>query len=342
MSKKFFKKIFKKRRSDVSFLIYGKILVSLIFGKIIYIIQNKKIKNNSCLIIFPPSLGLGDLIMLSKIINIIKSYDKYDSIKVAHLAPYVHKNRDLVSFISLYKWKDIFCYETFIFPTPSLLNYVISIFLGREKCKGYINNNYVNFKVRNPYQIKFDDPYHFRLKPFKAFYKFKESTIPEIWNKFDRENLKMQTNFLSISNYHDLSYGKYSGFIVLSTYNFYEKFRPSLSSILNEINKIKKNYKSLYLIILGAKRKRELIYNQELESFLEINFKESKIINLTGKLSLQNSLDIISQSSYYIGANNGLANIAQMLGIRCTLIFTGPEKPKKRRFSKFSKFLYLN
>ena len=125
----------------------------------------------------------------------------------------------------------------------------------------------------------------------------------------------MQKKFLSISNYDAFSFGKYSNYVVLSTYNFYEKFRPSLSSILDEINKINKNYKSLSLVILGAKRKKELVYNYQLQSFLEINFKESKIINLTGKLSLQNSLDIMSQSSYYIGANNGLANIAQMLGI---------------------------
>lgn len=342
MSKKLIKKLFKQRRSDVSILIYGKIIISLIISKIIHIIQNKKIKNNSCIIIFPPSLGLGDLIMLSKIIDIMKSSHQYNSIKVAHLAPYVQKNRELVSFISLYKWKDIFCYETFVFPTPSLLNYIISIFLGREKCKGYLNNNYVNFKVKNNYRINFNDPYHFRLKPFKSFYRFKESTTPEIWNKSDIEKFRMEKKIFSISNYDDLSFGKYSDYIVLSTYNFYEKFRPSLSSILKEINKINKNYKSLSLVILGAKRKRELVYNYGLQSFLEINFIESKIVNLTGKLSLQNSLDIISQSSYYIGANNGLANIAQMLGIKCTLIFTGPEKPKKRRFSKFAKFIYLN
>ena len=155
MSETLIRKIFKQRRSDVSFLIYGKILISLVVNKIIFIIQNKNIKKNSCLIIFPPSLGLGDLIMLSKIIDIINSSEKYDFLKVAHLAPYVQKNRELVSFISLYKWKDIFCYETFVFPTPSFLNYIISIFLGRKKCKIDISNNFVKLEVKNTYQIKF-------------------------------------------------------------------------------------------------------------------------------------------------------------------------------------------
>ena len=66
------------------------------------------------------------------------------------------------------------------------------------------------------------------------------------------------------------------------------------------------------------------------------------IVNLTGLLNINNSLEIISQSDEYIGANNGLANVAQMLGIRCTLIFNGPENYKKRKFSKIAKFVSLN
>ena len=339
MSNNIIKKILKRRRSDVSFFIYGKILLSLIITKIINILQNNNIKRNSCLIIFPPSLGLGDLIMLSKIIDIISNSNKYDLVKVAHLAPYVQKKYSSISFINLYNWKEIICFENFIFPTPSFLNLFISYLLGKKKCKGYLNNNIVNFFVRNPYEIQFNDPYHFRLKPFKVFYKYKDSTRPKIWTNEDRKNLKLQKNFLSIKNLYYQSNNKYSKYIVLSTYNFYKIFRPNSSSILNEIKIISKNYKSFSLIILGANKQRELNYNFNIEKLLAINFKKSKVINLTGKLSLQNSLEIISQSDYYIGANNGLANIAQMLGVNCTLIFTGPEKSKKRKFSKFSKFV---
>ena len=100
-----------------------------------------------------------------------------------------------------------------------------------------------------------------------------------------------------------------------------------------------KNQNNLFIVILGANAKKEIIYNYFLEKNLKQKIATLRIINLTGKLSIMNSLEVISESEKYIGANNGLANIAQMLGINCTLIFKGPEKSKKRKFSKFSKFI---
>ena len=66
------KKIFRARRADVSLKVFAKIFFFLILNKIFFLIYKKKSIKNSCLMIFPPSLGLGDLIMLSRIIDIIK------------------------------------------------------------------------------------------------------------------------------------------------------------------------------------------------------------------------------------------------------------------------------
>ena len=85
-----------------------------------------------------------------------------------------------------------------------------------------------------------------------------------------------------------------------------------------------------------------IIYNKNLESILKKHFKNIEIVNLTGMLKIKNSLELISQSSHYLGANNGLANVAQMIGIKSTLIFNGPEDPDKRKFSKFAKFKRVN
>ena len=114
MSENFFRKIFKRRRSDVSIMIYGYILLKLVIIKVIYIFQNKKIKKKSCLIIFPPSLGLGDLIMLSKIVDLVNNSKKYSLVKAAHLAPYLQKNHVSSKFLNLNNWTEILCYETFI------------------------------------------------------------------------------------------------------------------------------------------------------------------------------------------------------------------------------------
>ena len=93
MSAKFLNKLFKERRSDVSLYIYSKIIALLLLSKTIHLLKGNKIKKNSCAIIFPPSLGLGDLIILSKIIDIIKSSKKFSYITVVHFAPYLHHKK---------------------------------------------------------------------------------------------------------------------------------------------------------------------------------------------------------------------------------------------------------
>ena len=87
----FLSKIFIKRRSDVSFLIFFKFLSKLIYQKILKEIFRLPTKQNSCLILFPPSLGLGDLIILSKILDIVKESNKYKIVRIASAAPYLQK-----------------------------------------------------------------------------------------------------------------------------------------------------------------------------------------------------------------------------------------------------------
>ena len=336
----FFKKLFKKRRYDVSLLVYLRFVIYLFIYKIIFVINGRKTKNKSCIIIFPPSLGLGDLIILSRIVDIVKASKKYNQLKVASFAPYLQKtNQD--SLLTFNNLREIVSFEEYIFPTPSLLNLIISFIIGRKKCKGYIYKNYVNFNSKNIYKIKFDDPYYLRLKPFKELFKYKKSIKPFVWSASDREKIKSNNYFFSINNYLNKKIkSNKEQFIVISTYNFFKKFRPPLGSILKEIKKIEKNHNYIYIVILGANSKDEIIYN----SYLENNLKDKincNIINFTGRLSIKNSLEIITQSSYYIGANNGLANVAQMVGIKCTLLFIGPEKARKRKFSKYSNIIEL-
>ena len=332
-------KIFKDRRSDVSLYILSKVILVFLIGKVISKLKRFKTKKNSCLIIFPPSLGLGDLIILSRIVDIIKESNYFNAVGVANLAPFLQiKNKD-VSFSTLLNLNYIYSFENFIFPSPSLVNIFLSHIIGQNKCKGYIKNKKVNFKDQTEYKIKFDDPYFFRLKPFKYFFKYRKTIKPYVWNSRNRVNLELSNSFHSIERYkkNKLS-NKEEIFVVLSTYNFYKKFRPCFSKIINEINNIRKDSKNFNLILLGANASKEIAYNSELEEKIKKSTKNIQISNLTGKLSINSSLEIISQSNYYLGANNGLANVAQMLGIKCKLIFNGPEKSKKRKFSEYAKF----
>ena len=86
-----FKKFFKERRSDVSLVFFTKIIFILLLQKFINFLCFSKINNKSCSIIFPPSLGLGDLIALSRIIDLIKNTNIYEEIYVLHFCPYVQK-----------------------------------------------------------------------------------------------------------------------------------------------------------------------------------------------------------------------------------------------------------
>ena len=73
------------------------------------------------MIIFPPSLGLGDLIILSKIVDIVKSSKKFSCIKVVHFAPFLHHKKNNIEFLNITNFQKIINFENFIFPSPSLL-----------------------------------------------------------------------------------------------------------------------------------------------------------------------------------------------------------------------------
>ena len=151
--------------------------------------------------------------------------------------------------------------------------------------------------------------------------------------------MSLSKSYFSLKSYSNNQNEK---IIVLSTYNFFIKFRPKNTDILNQIKESTKNLENFFIIILGANAEKEIQYNKELTTFLKNYLVKTKIIDLSGKLSIKNALEIISQSYLYIGANNGLANIAQMVGIDALLLFCGPEKPIKRKFSKFTKILSFN
>ena len=102
-----------------------------------------------------------------------------------------------------------------------------------------------------------------------------------------------------------------------------------LETIKKESNKLNQK---LSIIILGSSSNSEIIYNKIL--YEKLKHLTKNIYNSSGLLNLNQAIDIISQSDYYIGANNGLSNIAQITGSIGVQLFTGPEKPLIRKFSK--------
>ena len=331
------KDLFKKRRYDVSLSLYSKLIIILFIQKLINFFYFSKVNNKSCCIVFPPSLGLGDLISLSRIIDLIKNTNQFKEIYVLHFCPYIQKKIPGITYIRNFKNKKYINSSLFIFPTPSKLNKLIGIILGIKKCRGYFYKNKTNFHNKSNYSInEYDEPYYYRLIPFIDYFGINNEIKPYIWTAKDIEEFMKDNSFSGLLKIKELK--KESKLIAINTYNFYNKFRPNKVTILNTINKLNDS-KKIVLAILGGNSEKEIRYNKLIEKLLKQNLKNVNIMNFTSLLSIENSIKIISESDLYIGANNGLGNTSQMLGVKSIILFTKAEKIIKRKFSENSSFI---
>ena len=114
-----------RRRQDISLIEFNKFLFNLIISRIKNIFRLKKIKYKTCIIIFPPALGLGDLIILSRIVDLVKNYEKFDKVKVASSAPWVDNKREGVEYFNLKDTDKLVVGDLFIFPTYTFLNFMM-------------------------------------------------------------------------------------------------------------------------------------------------------------------------------------------------------------------------
>ena len=285
-------------------------------------------------------MGLGDLIALSRIIDLVKNTNIFEKIYVLHFCPFVQKKIPGVEYIRDLDNKRYINSSIFIFPTPSRLNKLIGLILGIEKCRGYFFKNKTNFNTKLDYEInEYDEPYYHRLKPFLDYFDSKNKIKPYIWKDKDFTELNGDNNVINFFKIKNIK--KDSFLIVLNTYNFYQKFRPNKFDILSTINKLSIS-KNKSIIILGGIAEKEITYNKSIENILKQNLYNISVVNLTSLLSLKNSMKIISESDLYIGANNGLGNISQMLGVKSYILFTNQEKIIKRKFSRNASFLNID
>lgn len=98
------------------------------------------------------------------------------------------------------------------------------------------------------------------------------------------------------------------------------RYKMLKANLFIEILKIficKKNIKKIYLLGAGD---RDIKYLDELKKY--IDFKDFNIQNLVNKVSLDESIDIISNCEYYLGFDSGLFHVAASLKIKTFGIFT--------------------
>ncbi len=327
-----------KRREDISLIEFTKFLLNLIISRIKNIFRLKKFKHKACIIIFPPALGLGDLIILSRIVDLVKIYLKFDKVKVAASAPWVDNKRDGVEYFNLKDTDQLVEGDLYIFPTYTFLNFIISHILNNKKSVGYKYMTPKTFLNKEEFYINDRRPYFERLGPLSKNFISGISLKPIIWSQQEINKRKLRSDYLSIEDLK-LCINSKNYIISISVYNFYEKFRPNIKIIQDLLKQKKLELKrKISVIVIGSNKKKEIEYNrfvcQELKQYCE------EIFNSSGLFSLDQSIDLLTQSNYYFGANNGISNIAQIIGLNCTQIFVGPEKPLVRKFSDKANIIY--
>ena len=97
----------------------------------------------------------------------------------------------------------------------------------------------------------------------------------------------------------------------------YKMLKPNLLCEILKLFIKKKNIKKI--IFLGA-GDSDIKYLNEMRKY--INFIDFNIQNLVNKVSLDESIDIISNCEYYLGFDSGLFHVAASLKIKTYGIFT--------------------
>ena len=97
----------------------------------------------------------------------------------------------------------------------------------------------------------------------------------------------------------------------------YKMLKPNLYAKILKIFINKKNIKKIFLLGAGD---RDQKYLNKMKKY--INFTDFNIENLVNKISLDESIDIISEYPYYLGFESGLFHIAASLKIKTYGIFT--------------------
>lgn len=176
---------------------------------------------------------------------------------------------------------------------------------------GYFNKYHDSINKYYDFKIEFDKE-EYILEQVKKFYQeyfkkkvFLEDMIPDI-EKIYKKN----------SNYEGkISFGLGS----------VDRKRILCSNKIVEFLKELRKLTNTEIILLGKGKLEEEIIKELKE---KISFEEMNIVNLVNKLSLEESLEVINSSKYYIGMESGLYNFAFGFKKRILAFFA-----KKNNFS---------
>lgn len=270
--------------------------------------------------------GIGDNIIRQKILE--RFLEQYSSENIVILCKDKTKN-----FLEKLGFKNIIIYEdnyrkrvkgkiSLVKKIAKLgVNKIVSLefdqhdifikYLEKIEKIGYFNKYHNNINKYYDFKVEFNRE-EYILEQIKKFYQeyFKEEVLLE----------EMIPNIKEIYKKNS----KYEDYIIFGIGSIDRK-RIVCSNKIIEFLKIFREITDKKIVILGKGKLEEEIINELVQ---KISFEELKIESLVNKLSLEESLEIINASKYYIGMESGLYNFAFGFKKRILAFFA-----KKNNFS---------
>ena len=149
-------------------------------------------------------------------------------------------------------------------------------------------------------------------------FKVTEETIVKAFKILFNKNITEQDAIPNLKKYYSQKLEKMDTLVVgIGAGARNKMLKPNLLCEILKLFIKKKNIKKI--IFLGA-GDRDQKYLNEIRKY--INFTDFNIENLVNKISLEKSIDIISECQYYLGFESGLFHIAASLKIKTYGIFT--------------------
>ena len=291
----------------------------------LYIIFRPKYnKKNVLTIYFPPVLGLGDTILLSQIVPLVRSYFSNITIQVATSTPWVCASTQNVQYISTNDYVALAKTKYLVISAFSPFSPIVKFLLRASIPQPFkIPTKSSPNDLLNPYfnriQSCFSTPVTSRLKP-------------RIWSSYEISQYRKAHEELIVTfKTNSLK----TPVVGVSTFTKPLERRLPLSQVITLCESIKAALGDFHLVLFGSSFHDEINYYNNALHILHSTevITHLNSTNLCGKTPRIESLLVNMLSmDYFISCDSGIGNIVQMLNLPSLIIY-GSVYPNSRIFS---------
>lgn len=211
----------------------------------------------------------------------------------------------------------------YLFGKIKLLNLLFKIGFNKIISLEYDQHDFDIQYFKNLDSYCLDNKFHPEMNQYykcviSTDFKITEETIVKAFKILFNKNIVEQNAIPNLRKYYSKKLENIDTLVVgIGAGARYKMLKPNLLCEILKLFIKKKNIKKI--IFLGA-GDSDIKYLNEMRKY--INFIDFNIQNLVNKVSLDESIDIISNCEYYLGFDSGLFHVAASLKIKTFGIFT--------------------